>query len=148
MALTELDPLPALIVIDLQKGIIGTPYNASVSAVVEHSAALIKAFRQRHLPVVLVNVAGMPPGRRDDRRSLPDTLPEGFTDFIKEIAPATFRYYRDQIQLGSLLHNRAGIPSEISRRNPGHHNRCSNRYRGGSHGTAGLGLRFQCGVAR
>ncbi|SFT43907.1 Nicotinamidase-related amidase [Kosakonia arachidis] len=87
MALTELDPIPALIVIDLQKGIIGTPYNASVSAVVEHCAALIKAFRQRHLPVVLVSVAGMPPGRRDDRRTLPDTLPEAFTDFIKEIDP-------------------------------------------------------------
>ncbi|TCB98685.1 isochorismatase family protein [Kosakonia quasisacchari] len=87
MALTELDLLPALIVIDLQKGIIGAPYNASVSAVVENGAALIKAFRQRHLPVVLVSVAGIPPGRRDDRRSLPDTLPEDFTDFITEIAP-------------------------------------------------------------
>lgn len=87
MALTELDPIPALIVIDLQKGIIDTPYSASVSVVVEHCVLLIKAFRQRHLPVALVTVAGSPPGRRDTPRGHRDKLPENFTDFITDITP-------------------------------------------------------------
>jgi nicotinamidase-related amidase len=59
--LTTLDPTPALVVIDLQKGIV----SGTVAHVVPHAAALAKVFRQHGLPVVLVNVTGRAPGRTD-----------------------------------------------------------------------------------
>jgi nicotinamidase-related amidase len=66
MPLTQLDPNPALIVIDLQKGLVGlTTAPHPAAAIVSRSAALAQAFRARSLPVVLVNVAGVAPGRTD-----------------------------------------------------------------------------------
>ena len=59
MPLTVLDPTPALVVIDLQKGIVSRP----IADVVPNAAALAKAFRGHGLPVVLVNVTGRAPGR-------------------------------------------------------------------------------------
>lgn len=82
MALTTLDPNTALIVVDLQKGITGMPFTAPIAPVIERSVALIRAFRQHDLPVVLVNVAGMAPGRTEEPRRMTGAFPEGFTDFI------------------------------------------------------------------
>jgi len=65
MPLTTLDPKTALIVVDLQKGIINSPFIHPVTGVVERTCALLNAFRQRDLPVVLVNVAGGAPGRTE-----------------------------------------------------------------------------------
>jgi nicotinamidase-related amidase len=61
MPLTTLDPTPALVVIDLQKGIV----SGSVAHVVPNAAALARAFRGHELPVMLVNVTGRAPGRTD-----------------------------------------------------------------------------------
>jgi nicotinamidase-related amidase len=63
MPLTTLDPISALIVIDLQKGIVGMPTAHPISEIMERSAQLARAYRSRNLPVVLVNVSGRPPGR-------------------------------------------------------------------------------------
>ena len=63
MPLTTLDPKTALIVVDLQKGIISSPFIHPIAGVIERTRALLDAFRQRDLPVVLVNVAGGAPGR-------------------------------------------------------------------------------------
>ena len=68
MALTTLDPRPALIVVDLQKGIVNVPAVHPVAEIVERSARLADAFRQRGLPVVLVNVTGGAPGRTERSR--------------------------------------------------------------------------------
>lgn len=65
MSLTTLDPKTALIVIDLQNGIVALPAAHAVSPVIEKAAALAAAFRQHKLPVVLVNVAGGAPGRTE-----------------------------------------------------------------------------------
>ena len=65
MPLTKLDPVAALIVIDLQKGIVGLPTAHPSSEIVGRAALLARAFRKRRLPVVLVNVAGRAPGRTD-----------------------------------------------------------------------------------
>ena len=65
MPLTKLDPVAALIVIDLQKGIVGVPTAHPSSEIVGRAALLARAFRKRELPVVLVNVAGRAPGRTD-----------------------------------------------------------------------------------
>jgi nicotinamidase-related amidase len=63
MSLTQLDPVAALIVIDLQKGIVGLPTVHPAGEIVGRAAQLARAFRKRGLPVVLVNVAGRAPGR-------------------------------------------------------------------------------------
>jgi nicotinamidase-related amidase len=63
MAVTTLDPKTALIVVDLQKGLLGSPFIHPVDKVVERSRVLLDAFRARGLPVVLVNVAGGASGR-------------------------------------------------------------------------------------
>jgi nicotinamidase-related amidase len=65
MPLTQLDTTAALIVIDLQKGIVGFPTAHPTGEIVSRSAQLARAFRERGLPVVLVNVAGRAPGRTD-----------------------------------------------------------------------------------
>jgi nicotinamidase-related amidase len=84
MPLTTLDPTPALVVIDLQKGIVSGP----VARIVPNAAALAKAFRAHDLPVMLVNVTGRAPGRTDaDRRSSTGMLPPGWADIIDELEP-------------------------------------------------------------
>jgi nicotinamidase-related amidase len=65
MTVTKLDPVAALIVIDLQKGIVGLPTVHPAAEIVGRAAKLARAFRERGLPVVLVNVAGVAPGRTD-----------------------------------------------------------------------------------
>jgi nicotinamidase-related amidase len=81
MALTTLDPNTALIIVDLQKGIVGSVFIHPIDKVVERLRALLDAFRGRGLPVVLVNVAGGAPGRTErPRRSEP--FPAGWTDLI------------------------------------------------------------------
>ncbi|MBV6702499.1 cysteine hydrolase [Kitasatospora aureofaciens] len=60
-----LDALPALVVIDLQKGIVDGPKAHPVEGVVANAVALAESFRSLGLPVVLVNVAGGAPGRTD-----------------------------------------------------------------------------------
>lgn len=69
MPLTVIDPIPALVVIDLQRGIVDAPgIQPAARVVLERSAALAAAFRARGLPVVLVNVTGAAPGRTDRNR--------------------------------------------------------------------------------
>lgn len=65
MPLTTLDARAALIVIDLQKGIVGLPTAHPTAEIVDRAAQLERAFRKRGLPVVLVNVTGRAPGRTD-----------------------------------------------------------------------------------
>jgi nicotinamidase-related amidase len=84
MALTTLDPNTALIVIDLQKGIVGLPVVHPIGDVVERTRALADAFRERGLPVALVNVAGGAPGRTEQPRQT-GSRPEGWTELIPEL---------------------------------------------------------------
>jgi nicotinamidase-related amidase len=84
MALTTLDPKTALIVIDLQQGIVAYPTVHPIGEVVERSRSLADAFRQRGLPVVLVNVAGGAPGRTEQQPPR-QPFPAGWTDLIPEM---------------------------------------------------------------
>ncbi len=84
MPFTALDPKTALIVVDLQKGIINSPFIHPIATVIERTRALLDSFRQRNLPTVLVNVAGGAPGRTEQPRRF-STLPEGFSDLIPEL---------------------------------------------------------------
>jgi nicotinamidase-related amidase len=66
MPLTQIDPAAALVVIDLQKGIAAMPVAPHASSdVIARTAQLAAAFREKGLPVVLVNVEGRAPGRTD-----------------------------------------------------------------------------------
>jgi nicotinamidase-related amidase len=65
VAVTALDPKTALLVVDLQKGIVTIPAAHPAAGVVANAAALADAFRKHHLPVVLVNVGGGAPGRTE-----------------------------------------------------------------------------------
>ncbi len=80
-----LDDLPALIVIDLQKGIVAIPTAHPAGAIVERCARLARAFREKGLPVALVNVDGRAPGRTES------TMPAGprppdWSDLVPELA--------------------------------------------------------------
>lgn len=65
MSLTQIDKVAALVVIDLQKGIVGLPLAHPGSEIVGRAARLARAFRENELPVILVNVAGRAPGRTE-----------------------------------------------------------------------------------
>ncbi|HEV2153699.1 isochorismatase family protein [Bradyrhizobium sp.] len=84
MALTMLDPISALIIVDLQSGIAGSPLVHSIDEVVTRACDLIAAFRRHRLPIVLVNVDGVAPGRTERPRRA-GQLPEGWTDFLPEL---------------------------------------------------------------
>ena len=84
MPVTALDPQTALVVIDLQKGIVGSNFIQPIGEVIERNRSLIAAFRQRDLPIVFVNVAGGAPGRTEQPRPQ-RTLVEGWTDLIPEL---------------------------------------------------------------
>lgn len=84
MAVTTLDPKTALIVVDLQKGIVAYPVVHPIGEVVKRARALADAFRRRGLPVVLVNVAGGAPGRTEQPRP-GGPFPDGWTDLISEL---------------------------------------------------------------
>lgn len=84
MALTTLDPKTALIVIDLQNGIVAYPTAHASGDVVKQASALADAFRRNGLPVVLVNVTGGAPGRTEQVRNLGE-LPAGWADLVPEL---------------------------------------------------------------
>jgi nicotinamidase-related amidase len=69
MTITTLDPNTALIIVDLQKGIISRPGVHPMTDIVRNAAVLAGAFRHHDLPLVLVNVAGTAPGRTEEALS-------------------------------------------------------------------------------
>ncbi|HEY0912580.1 MAG TPA: isochorismatase family protein [Bradyrhizobium sp.] len=84
MPISVLDPKTALLVVDLQKGIVGLPTVHPIDSVVRNSVALLDSFRARKLPVVLINVDGVPPGRAEQSRA-PRDFPAGWADLIPEL---------------------------------------------------------------
>ena len=87
MTLSTLDRQSALIVIDLQKGIVGRPLSAPVEPVIANAAKLAAAFRANGLPVVLVNVDGGAPGRTETVR--PNVAPPAdWAELVPELGRA------------------------------------------------------------
>lgn len=84
MPITTLDPNTALIVIDLQKGIVARQTAHPVADVIANAASLAKAFRRHSLPVVLVNVTGGAPGRAESTLSRAE-YPAGWADLVPEL---------------------------------------------------------------
>lgn len=84
MPVSTLDARAALIVIDLQKGIVSLPVAHPIDAVVTNAVALADAFRRHGQPVVLVNVAGGAPGR-NEQQGVARERPAGWTELIPEL---------------------------------------------------------------
>ncbi|MDV9172553.1 isochorismatase family protein [Streptomyces sp. W16] len=93
MALTTLDPRTALVVIDLQGGVVGAPTQPySGPEVVARTVELADSFRAADLPVVLVRVtfaadgADAVPGRSEQQRPSGAARPEGWDVIVDELA--------------------------------------------------------------
>jgi len=84
MSVTKLDARTALVVIDLQKGLVSYPTIHPISDMVAKSKKLAAAFRERGLPVVLVNVTGGAPGRTEQQRPAGER-PLEWADLIPEL---------------------------------------------------------------
>ena len=85
MALSTLDPTPALVVIDLQKGLMSAQTAHPLDEIVDRAAQLASAFRRHQLPVVLVNADGRAPGRTEQARSAGSTPSADWVDLVDEL---------------------------------------------------------------
>ncbi|GGY20139.1 hydrolase [Rhodanobacter panaciterrae] len=103
MALTTLDPQTALIVIDLQKGIVAYPTAHPAAEVVKQASALADAFRRHGLPVVLVNVNGGAPGRAEQARKLGE-LPADWAELVPELDQQPTDYTVTKRTWGAFTH--------------------------------------------
>jgi nicotinamidase-related amidase len=86
MTVTALDPNIALILIDLQKGIVSYPTAHPAAGVVRNAGRLAQAFRAHDLPVVLVNVIGGAPGRAEQARPAGERPPD-WAELVPELDP-------------------------------------------------------------
>ena len=66
---TTLDPQTALIVVDLQKSLVASPFIDPLAELIERTQTLPEAFRRLELPLVLVNVDGGAPGPIEQPRN-------------------------------------------------------------------------------
>ncbi|MES1157386.1 MAG: isochorismatase family protein [Alphaproteobacteria bacterium] len=100
MPLTQIDDAAALVVIDLQKGIVALPTAEPVADVVAKSARLAQAFRARNLPVVLVNVTARAPGRTD--MSFNFSPPPDWADLAPELGAEPSDYRVTKMNVGAF----------------------------------------------
>lgn len=101
MPLTQLDPVAALIAIDLQKGIAERSVQPhSSDEVVARTAMLAAAFRNKGLPIVLVNVEGRAPGRTDASFSF--NPPPDWAELVPELDRQPSDYTVTKHQIGAF----------------------------------------------
>jgi nicotinamidase-related amidase len=102
MPLTKVDNVSALIVIDLQKGIVGMPTDHPTGEIVARAAQLARAFRQRGLPVVLVNVTSPAPGRTDAGPRKLSFRPD-WTELVPELEQQPDDYLVTKRSVGAFI---------------------------------------------
>ncbi|MCU1320530.1 MAG: entB [Acidobacteriaceae bacterium] len=85
MAVTTLDLRTALILIDLQNGIVSLPTVHPIAEILGRARALADSFRRHGLPVVLVNVTSGAPGRTEQPPRVRGELPAGWADLVSEV---------------------------------------------------------------
>lgn len=86
--ITAIDKNTALVLIDLQKGIVQMPLVHPIKNILEKSALLVDAFRKAGLPIVAVNVIPASAAiklRKDQSVAMATPLPAGFADIVEEI---------------------------------------------------------------
>lgn len=80
----QLDQHTALVVVDLQKGILRMPPAEVVAPLIEVNTRIVNAFHDAELPVVWVHATGLPQGRVAD--PIPEgELPADFTDLHDDL---------------------------------------------------------------
>ena len=97
----QLDTNAALIVIDLQKGVVAAAPPSAVE-VVARASHLARAFRERGLPVVLVNVAGRAPGRTDAGPPKM-SFPSDWTDLVSGLDSQPSDYLVTKHRFGAFI---------------------------------------------
>ena len=100
MSLTQIDKVAALVVIDMQKGIVGMPLAHPGSEIVERIARLARAFREKGLPVILVNVAGRAPGRTEMQFNF--SPPADWTELVPELDPQPGDHLVTKLNVGAF----------------------------------------------
>lgn len=87
--ITELDKKTALILIDLQKGIVGFPLAHPVEGILTNAAKLVDAFRKAGLPIVYVNVnpagAKWTTSRKDPAPASNIVFKEDWAEIVAEV---------------------------------------------------------------
>jgi len=101
MPLTQVDPVAALVVIDLQKGVVGM-VGPEAAGVVSKSAELARAFRERGFPVVLVNVTAAAPGRTD-AGPFKFNFPDNWADLVPELGQQPGDYVVSKQRRGAFI---------------------------------------------
>lgn len=100
MTLTQIDAVPALVVIDLQKGIVGLKTAHASGEIVARAAQLARAFREHQFPVVLVNVAGRAPGRIDAKFNFAPSA--DWMQLVPELDRQPTDYTVTKLQIGAF----------------------------------------------
>ena len=100
MPLSQIEPVAALVVIDMQKGIVALPTAQPIAEVVDRIARLTRAFRAAGQPVVLVNVAGRAPGRTE--RTFNFQPPADWADLIPELDAQPSDHRVTKMQVGAF----------------------------------------------
>ena len=99
----------ALVVIDLQKGIVGMPaepYDAD--AVVSNASKLAKAFRKNEMPVFLVRVKTSADGKdrleplADNKMQMNFPLPADWSEIVPELGPEPTDFVVTKKQWGAF----------------------------------------------
>ena len=102
MPLTKLDSTAALIVIDLQKGIVALPTVHPAGEIIGRAVQLARAFRERGLPVVLFNVTGAAPGRTDFARPK-FSFPADWSELVPELEQQPDDYLISKQRVGAFI---------------------------------------------
>jgi nicotinamidase-related amidase len=100
MPLTQLDAVAALVVIDLQKGVVGLPAVHPTDDIVGRTARLARAFRERGWPVILVNVAGRAPGRVDAKFNFSPAA--DWSELVPQLDRQPSDYTVTKLQIGAF----------------------------------------------
>jgi nicotinamidase-related amidase len=98
--LSQFDSAAALIVIDMQKGIVSLPLAHPIGGVIDNVAKLCQTFRARELPVVLVNVTGRAPGRVE--ASFNFSPPSDWADLIPELEQQPSDHLVTKVNVGAF----------------------------------------------
>jgi nicotinamidase-related amidase len=87
-----MDKTPALVVIDLQKGIVALPTAHPMNEIVAHTSRLANVFRRHDLPVVLVNATGRAPGRTEVSPPASIQMSPDWTELVEELEAQSHDY--------------------------------------------------------
>jgi nicotinamidase-related amidase len=102
MPLTKLDTNASLVVMDLQKGTVDLPTVHPAIEIVGRAAQLARAFRDRGLPVVPVNLTAAAPGRTDagPRRF---SFSADWTELVPELVQQPGDYIVSKQRVGAFI---------------------------------------------